>query len=261
MLKMIKVLTLTILSLCSCTLWCDQDLQKIIDSAQQHYVEGEGSNSLLERKRAFNESLAAYMEANQQGSSDALEYAIGNTFYQLEEYPWAILYYTKALEKNPRNMIAKDNLALAREKLGLSPSIETPSLLQEILSFHNLLSFEERKALFFLLSVASSLTASLFIWFRRKWLFDTAIVISCTAGLLLLNIVITQYSTPVEGIIVKTSGLYSAADWQAPLVINEPVEAGNKVRIINVQDQGKWLKVLIADEQWGYIPYENIRLI
>lgn len=257
---MIRIAILTILFICSGIIWGDVYLQELLDNAQKHYIEGEQAQTLLQRKRAFNEALSAYMEASQHGSSDALNYAIGNTFYQLEEYPWAILYYTRALESNPRDIAAKQNLSLAREKLGLS-STESSSLMQEILSFHNLVSLEERKILFFLFSVASSLAASLFIWFRKRWLYQTAIVITCAAGLLLLNILITQYITPIEGIIIETTGLYSASDEQAPLVIREPLEAGNKVQIINVQDQGKWLKVIISGEHWGYIPYNSLRLI
>lgn len=212
-------------------------------------------------KKALNEAFSSYMEASQQGSSDALDFAIGNTLYRLEEYPWAILYYMRALEKNPRDTAARENLALAREKLELIPSIEPSSLMQEILSFHNLISFQERKILFLLFGISAFLAASGFIWLKSRWLYQTTLLMACITGLLLINIITTQYGTPIEGIIIKATGLYSAADWHSPLVIKEPVDAGKKVQVINVLDQGKWLKVFISSDQWGYIPYDNVRLI
>jgi tetratricopeptide (TPR) repeat protein len=220
-------------------------------TGQEHYI----------KKKAVNAAFSYYMETRQQGSSDPLDYAIGNTLYELEEYPWAILYYMRALENNPRDTAARENLALAREKLDLVPSREPSSLMEEILSFHHLLSFQERKMLFLLFGIAAFLAASGFIWLKNRWFYQAALLTSWVTGLLLMNITATQYGKPIEGIIIKTSALYSNADSHSPLVIKEPVDAGNKVQIINVLDQGKWLKVYISGDQWGYIPYDHVRLI
>src|SRR5690348_2052936 len=83
------------------------------DRAFLKYREGEGASNAQERKMAFNDALTLYLQMEGDNPSAKLCYDIANTYYQLSEYGYAILYYNKALVENPRFSEARNNLQIA----------------------------------------------------------------------------------------------------------------------------------------------------
>lgn len=66
------------------------------------------------KAESFEESAENFRQVLQSGyHSPALYYNIGNSYYRLEEYPLAILYYEKALKLDPSMENARFNLELA----------------------------------------------------------------------------------------------------------------------------------------------------
>ena len=76
------------------------------------------AETLFEREKSLNLTLENdFALINTNGSTNPqLNFNIGNTLYQLGEYPWAILYYYKALHLAPNDYQIKSQLRLAQDK-------------------------------------------------------------------------------------------------------------------------------------------------
>lgn len=62
--------------------------------------------------------------AKSSGSSAAIEYNLGCTWFRLEDYPRAILHFERALLHEPSNKLIRENLELARlQQLGTVPAV------------------------------------------------------------------------------------------------------------------------------------------
>lgn len=116
-------LTIFVISPLSATLTPEEMLQE----AQISYQQGEKATTYEERKLAFNRALFLYntLEQNSGSNINDLNQALADTYFQLGEYSWAILYYQKALKNNSSNPLLLSHLEKAQKKLGLLPSLST----------------------------------------------------------------------------------------------------------------------------------------
>lgn len=79
----------------------------LISEADQAYMDND-----------FEKALDLYLQAAEtEGSSSALYYNIGNTYYRLNELGNAVLYYKKSLKIDPKNSDAQTNLDFVKTKL------------------------------------------------------------------------------------------------------------------------------------------------
>ncbi len=76
-----------------------------------------------------------------------------------------------------------------------------------------------------------------------------------------MNAIIFYYLTPIEGILVVSSGIYRGPNWNQPQLSNEPLLAGSKVRVLQAVSDGNWVKITNSHGMIGYIPISNLRLI
>ncbi len=78
----------------------------LFDQANTYYSEGK-----------YQQALTAYRTLDSmQIVSPELYYNLGNTYYKLQNYPYAVYYYKKALKYRPGDKSIKQNLDLARSK-------------------------------------------------------------------------------------------------------------------------------------------------
>jgi len=174
---------------------------------------------------------------------------IGNAFFELEQYPWAVLYYARALKENPQNKLAEKYLKLAMERLPgpkTSPVTETPS--------HLFLWF-------FLFLAAATLFGSLSVWKPSLWqksLFGGFALITAT---LLVYVTILYYFTPIPAVMVQSSPLYRNPDPNAGRVGSGPIFAGSSIQVISVLQEGTWLKVQTSNGTIGYLRLKSLRII
>jgi tetratricopeptide (TPR) repeat protein len=141
-----------------------------LEQANAYYRQGEAAKQRLLRQKAFNRALVQLKEIERQAlpsqNQEKLDLALGNTYFQLEEYAWAILYYYRALNWNPNSQIARQGLEKAQLQLGLNPQTELP-FLEQILSFDFWLPLPQRFALLFWSLILTFLALSLWIWIKR----------------------------------------------------------------------------------------------
>jgi len=230
-------------------------------SAYESYVQGERATSVAERQDSFNRALALYTElAEEAAPSGQLYYNIANCYYQLGEYPWAILYYYRAEKLCPRDYKIQQNLRLALHKLGLDDK-KSRSIFQKILFLHYGLSVPERLAVFFVLSVLAIITASIYFWFRQRAVkIFTTFVMVCMC-VCFLSLMISHYFSGVHAVLVHSSPLLRDAGHHYAPVLETPLLSGIKVEVLEVTQQGQWLKITTLDGTMGYVPYDAIRFI
>lgn len=229
--------------------------QPLLEQAFQAYQEGEKTNQFSTREEAFNRALAIYLELEKQfqlkDGDGKLYYNIANTYFQLGQYAKAVLYYYRALSLRPQDYRVDRNLARALEKLEIkkaknsSLSLPLPFKLQ----------------LFSLLCVAFFTCISLYLWFRNRYFKWAAWLLIAPLLLVFLSITYSFYFAPLEGVALRASSIYRDAGAQYARVDSKLLTSGQKVVVLEVVGDGKWLKILGPDGTLGYVPSDTIGLI
>ncbi len=238
--------------------------EKLLDEANAAYKAGETAHTLIERQEAFNHALNLFTDFehlyNPQYGTGVLYYDIANTYYQLEEYPFAVLYYYKALQLMPRSYRVHNNLAITLDKLVI-PMNKPASVFNDIFFVHTRFSFPERMQLFFALAMILIVLGSVYVWKPIRIIRASITVVSLCCALMLFSLLYSRYFEPIEGVIVHSSLLYRDAGLQYASVSDQPVLSGNKVKVVDVQHNGQWLKVVTTAGDIGYVPLTAIRVI
>ncbi len=233
--------------------------EDILQAAQRSYQQGEKATNYEERKLAFNRALFLYssLEQDRKLHSASLNQALADTYFQLAEYAWAILYYQRALKQDSSNHFLLSHLEKAQQKLGL---IQT--------SYKN---FSPIAALFFALAhqfqlifwviLVTFLAFSIAIWLPYLWIRQLAISGAILMCFLLTNALFFYYFTPLEGILIKPTGFYRSPDWNQPQLTNQPLLAGSKVKILQITLNENWLKIENSTGTIGYVPIASLRPI
>ena len=232
--------------------------QELLDEAIGYYVKGELAETIDERRESFNLALKKYSEIESENSH--LYYNIGNCYFQLEEYSWAILFYYKALTRDPRNNKILHNLQLAQKKLHL-PLEQNSSIFKKVLFFHYYLSVNEKFKLFFILNSLIMAIVSINIWFPRVLLKRVIYFSSISIIVMLFSIFSSCFIEGVEAIIIDSTLIFKDSGKHYALVQQAPIPSGSKVEVLEVLKEGKWLKVLINNERFGYIPHQTAQVI
>lgn len=235
-----------------------------IQQAEQSYYKGESAKSIGERKQSFNSSLSAFLDLEQdynpQFGNGKLFYNIGNTYFQLEQYPLSILYFLKAQSLMPREDSIQNNLAVANEKLGLEAKSEV-SAFSKILFIHYLFSLPERLQLLSLAIFLSLVLVSNYLWLKFSWFLKAAYLMLFLSLLLFLSVSYTRFLAPINAVIIKPTDLFLDAGSQYTRVGNKPLPAGSQVEIIGSKTNGKWFKVRTPNGDPGFIPQESFRVV
>lgn len=258
--KLLALLITTIMGYCHAS----SDTERILQEANKSYLAGEKAQTIAARKDAFNKALALYGQLEEKHNpvfgNGKLFFNIANSYYQVERYPWAILYYYRALQLMPRDDKVRRNLNIALQKIDLPP-VSEPPVSHYLLFFHYFLSLPERLQLFFTLSVFLLALISAFIIRKEKFIVHLLVIIGIFWLVMLLDLGYTRYLAPVEGVVVRSTMLYRDAGEQYAKVPEPPVVSGNKVQVLEVVQNGEWLKILAPSGTVGFVPNTALRLI
>lgn len=235
-----------------------------LQEADSSYYQGEAAKTIDSRKTAFNHALELYLKLDNEYQPNfgngKLDYNIANTYFQLRQYPWAILYYERARALMPREERVQSNLAITQDKLQLA-HLESGNVFWSILFFHAYLSLPERLQFFSVVVLIALFSCSVWIWRPNLWVKRAAVVSLILLMLISLSLVYTRYLAPIEAIVVKSVELRRDAGAEYAKVTKEPIPAGTKLEVLKVSSNGKWLKVLTPKGDLGYVFNETIRLI
>ena len=235
------------------------DLLEQTGLAYESYQKGERAETVAERNDAFNEALALYAQVADQEPSGKLFYNIGNCYYQLRKYPWALLYYLRAEKWMPRSEKVQQNMALAIEKVGG----EKPrsSIFESVLFLHYKLSIAERLQLFSFAFFGLIIAASVHYWKRvrvARWALQLFGVFS---SVMLFSVIVSYYFSGLFAVVVQATPIYRDAGYHYAPVVQEPIFSGRKVKVLQVHSEGQWIKISTSDGKMGYLPYQTVRII
>ncbi len=235
-------------------------LQDHLQRADESYRDGETADTIAAREQAFNRALTLYSRLEDEPGNGKLFYNIGNTYYQLGEYGWAILYYLKGLQLLPRDDLLRFHLSLAQAEQGLPVEAINP-VTDKLLFWHRLLAQHEKIYLALSLLALAVLLTSLWIWIPIDSLKVASTLVSIATGAVVLSVVYSQYFAPVQAVVVQSFGLYHGPSEEAALVEDVPFIPGTAVNVIEATEDGSWLKIYSPQGKTGYLPADVTRII
>lgn len=250
---------LLLLCLSCMPLICSEPMQ-MLQEANKAIEQGEHATTLLDRKKAFNRALSLYVAMEKEGDpSPKLLETIGNTYYQLNEYSLALLYYYRSLKLDPNQESVQTSLRLAEGKLDLEESPLTRTWFKQLI--HRLPAMPLQWEFLFWTGLAIFIIFSLCIWLPSPFTYSACRLVTSLASLILLMFVLKFYLTPLEAILIYPSGLYQNASFKDPQLIAQPLSEGVRLEVLETLKEGSWLKVRTSDQTIGYIPLDAIRII
>lgn len=236
----------------------EPNISQLLQEANHQYRAGEAASTLKEREEAFNQALSLYsvIQQHTHSSASSLNRAIADSFFQLQAYPWAILYYERALASDPNDSLALFHLQKAQAKLGIAPlhlSFFTAKWQAFISSlFH-------KETLLGLVLIAL-MTASATIWLPcGRWRL-VAICFFLLTILSLFGIFFSYYFSSLEGVLVNSTSLYRSPDVSQPPIANTLLLPGQQVKILHIDPSGEWLKVEESNGMIGFVLASDLRL-
>lgn len=234
-----------------------------VKEANNSYKEGESSTTVSIRKAAFNHALELYLELENhfqpEFGNGKLYFNIANTYFQLEEYPLAILYYYRASALSPYDKTIQDNLSIALSKVHVQNKAEkTP--FKTIFFFHNLLPLPIRFQIFFIFSLVALIMFSMWFWGFNKKLKLGALFFLSISIIMFFSLLYSYFLENPSAIIIKPTSLYRGAGTQFAKVSDIPVEAGSKVTVLQVDEDGEWLKIE-ENNTIGFVQSNSIKII
>lgn len=225
---------------------------KEVPSIEQFYAAyqaGSESPTLAGRQSSFNEALTHLQEL--QLDTGAYYYDMGNVYYQLDQYPWALFYYMKAGQMLPRDSEVKKNIRTTMEKLELK---------QEVAASWIPVSESEELALAQLLIIATGVLFSLRIWASSERLKFVSRVTLALTFFCLIFIASRYYFTPEKGVLAKAAILYKTPEMKSERVYLDPLPPGTVLEIIGEADGGDWAKTVNKEGVVGYVQTDHLIL-
>ena len=227
-----------------------------IDKSRELYGAAEKASTVAMRTENFNQALSILLalEKKYPKASGELYYNIGNCYYQLQEYPLAVYYYYYAVKLMPESDQTRHNLNLTLTKMGL-PLYQSniASLFERAVNYRWVIAFN---ALLFLIVIGSIL-----VWSREKklnFLIGLGVLFLLIA---LVAILYVNFLEKSEGVLLKAAFLRRDAGEAYAKIGNEPLPAGTKAELLDIRDNGHWIKILTEQGITGYLPQENVRLL
>lgn len=209
------------------------------------YQKGIVAPTLAEREKDINQALAFLTESPQGGGE--YDYNIGNSYYLLEEYPWALYYYLRAQKELPRDQEIKNNIKKTAEQLQIPfESYPTPKFF----------SHSEEMWIAQGLIGITFLLFLLFIWLGRFK--KTATVLFGLTSFYILFIVFQFYLTPDRAVLVQAAFLIKDPKNLNERVFLDPLPPGTLLEMIGKSDEGEWIKVVQPSGIVGYVSSEKL---
>ncbi len=229
-----------------------------LEDAHQSYLLGEKATETEERERYFNQALKSYSEVE---SEDAkLFFNIANCYYQLDRRGMAIWYYHKAQALAPRNKKIEQNLNRAYQQSAMTPSA-MEKVISQLFFFHTKLLPSERQMLFYLFSLTAFMLLSLFIWLKKPLFKTLSIYALALLAVMGTSLVVSNQSKHLSAILIQPSLIRCDAGKHYKEVDSRLELAGQKVKVLEISPDEKWVKIKVPSHLEGYVPAEKIRML
>ena len=214
----------------------------------------------------YSQALEKYLSIRNSGfESSELYFNIANSYYKINNYPKAILYYEKALKLNPSDEDSQFNLKISNLKIvDKVNEIETFFVFRWIKIYVNIFS----PTLWTVFFIIELFLASLFFIMQlmlknprlKKLFFGLGIVMVCFAFLNIGSSIYSNYLMNADNsaiIISQAVNIKSGLDPTAD--ISFVLHEGTKILIL--EDKDNWLKIKLSDGREGWVPAKDVEHI
>lgn len=234
-----------------------------IKNAENLYLQAVQSQNSDFRKKTLNQMLHLLLSIEDQippKQQKSIFGNIGNAYFLLQDYPFAILYYKRALRWGEKSSQMLVTINEAEKHLFL----ETPRLnfwgrlIEKIPRFsHNFWRFFA----YTLLVLFMTVWAIQYLRTRQTQLNSLTIILAILAACCWSYSFYLDHFQPVSAVLVESAILIRGPSDEFANVIDAPVPSGTTVRVIHVDNSGEWLKIILSDGNTGFVPYTKIRFI
>ena len=210
----------------------------------------------------FRQALDYYAsKIDPRSVSPALLYNMGNCFYQLGDYPRALVCYERARRLQPRDSDISGNLELTRRKLFLPPKYRVESPADFMLAARDFLRVDE-----WLVACSCGLTLVLIglgMFFRRRsnlwqWPFYAGIAIAVICSAALIAKASADDPAREAVVIVRNTPLYSLPSSESGRV-EQYLKPGTEVSI--EENRMEWVRVRLDNNDEGWVRGSNLALL
>lgn len=228
-----------------------------INQAFTHIIKAE---TVADRELALNDALEQmHLKADVKMGNGNFYLALGDVYMQLNAFPWASWSYRQAENLAPAHPIIMERIVSVDKALQLKPASED-SIFDQLLFFHQF-SLPRRLQLFTLCLSLAFAFLSVAIWQRQTLWIVSGTVFGSVALLFLLSSLYTRYVEPVRAVAIEGALVLAAPSNSAPMVGNSPVSAGSALLVMNINEDGRFVKVLTDEGTIGYVPIQKLKLI
>ena len=210
----------------------------------------------------FQQALDYYAsKIDPRSVSPALLYNMGNCFYQLGDYPRALVCYERAHYLQPRDSDITGNLELTRRKLLLPPKYCVESPADFMLAARDFLRMDE-----WMVTCACGLTLVLIalgMFFRRhsnlwQWPFYAGIVVTVICSAALIAKASADDPAREAVVIVRNTPMYSLPSAESGRV-EQYLKPGTEVSI--EENRMDWVRVRLENNDEGWVRGANLALL
>ena len=213
----------------------------------------------LYQKGDYTQAAAVYSSILKSGKeSSALYYNLGNTYYKLNNVPESIYYYEKALQLDPENADAKNNLIFANQMkvdaITLLPKTWVRQLSDGIVGLFSAHTW----AVLSIIGVFAFVLSFLLYYFLKRTFFSLMLVFLFFAvgSYTLAHFCHKQVSQTQYAILFdKTVRVFSDANAYSSEVMQ--LHEGTKVEII--EDAKDWVKIRLVNGKTGWTKVSCLR--
>jgi len=131
----------------------------------------------------------------------------------------------------------------------------------QLLFFHTKLLSSERQILFYLLSFIAFILLSLCIWLKKALFRNLSIYSLALLGIIGTSLVVSNQNRRLSAILIQPSFIRCDAGKHYKEVDSKLELAGQKVKVLEISPDEKWVKIKAASNLEGYVPAEKIRML
>ncbi len=214
------------------------------------------------KNKQYTQAIHLYRELLQKGDhSVSVYYNLGNCFYQLKEFPKAVLYYEKALKHDPGNEKIEHNLKLAQNKA--LTKIETSRNFFVTEFVRNFVREYGARVWTFVFLIVLWISVIFFIIYFNKapgtgYFYRGSAITLLLFAVLLFFIAKDRYEEQasfVSAVVLQPNAELKAEPVQGAKTTTT-IEAGNKVDLLD--KDAEWYKIALPNGKEGWIDERSI---
>jgi hypothetical protein len=179
----------------------------------------------------------------------------------LGETGLAILYYYRAVDLLPRNKDVENNLKIALKTVGQT-TVPNKTVFDYIFFFRHLFSFEELEIALLGAILFAFCFCSFCIWLPYAIFRFFVVLALASVAILGMHVIWLQFFAPLQAVIIHPASLRSGDEaTYVPVTTVPPLGRGLKVDVLEVRDNGAWLRIKLPSGEEGFVAKDQIRII